>query len=462
MIRKFVTGTGALGASMFAASAAFAQDAAEAVAETVAEAVPAEAVEAAAAVANPGNNAWMMTATILVLLMILPGLALFYGGLTRQKNMLSTMTQVGGAACLAMLIWVGWGYSLSFGPAAPEGMLGAFISGGSYFLSSVTPDSTAATFSDEVISEYVFVSFQMTFAAITAALVLGATVERIKFSAAMLFTAIWLTIVYFPIAHMVWAGGGLIFEWGALDFAGGTVVHINAGVSALVLAMFLGKRKGYPTEPMPPHSLTLTLVGAGLLWVGWFGFNAGSELEADGIAGLAMINTFVATAAGALGWMLMEKLAGHKASALGFASGIIAGLVAVTPAAGNSGPLGAIVLGLVASAIAYYAVAKLKPKLGYDDALDVFGIHGIAGIVGAIGTGIVYSPALGGPGDAAEYVMSAQVWIQIKAVVVAILWAGIGSAIAAIIVKAVIGLRVTPEIEHDGLDIGEHGERAYN
>jgi Amt family ammonium transporter len=465
MIRKLAYGAGALGASMFAATAAWAAAATEAVTETVAETVaevPAEVVEeAAAAVANPGNNAWMMTSTILVLLMILPGLALFYGGLTRSKNMLSTLTQVGGAACLAMLIWVMWGYSLAFGPAAPEGFLGQFISGGSLFLSSVTTDSTAATFSDEVISEYVFVSFQMTFAAITAALVLGATVERLKFSAAMLFTAIWLTIVYFPIAHMVWAGGGLLFEMGALDFAGGTVVHINAGVSALVLCMFLGKRAGYPQEPMPPHSLTLTLVGAGLLWVGWFGFNAGSELEADGTAGLAMINTFVATAAAALAWMLMERLAGHKGSALGFASGVIAGLVAVTPAAGNSGPFGAIVLGIVASIIAYLAVAKLKAKLGYDDALDVFGIHGVAGIVGAIGTGIVYSPALGGPGGD-DFVMGDQIVTQIIAVAVAIGWAAVGSAIAAVIVKMVTGLRVTPEIEHDGLDIGEHGERAYN
>jgi len=445
MIRKAISGAAAIGTSLFLSTAAMAQ----------------EAAEAAAPVANPGNNAWMMTATILVLLMILPGLALFYGGLTRSKNMLSTMTQVGGAACLAMLIWVIYGYSTAFGPVTSEGMLGKFISSGSLFLSSVTPDSTAATFSDEVISEYVFVSFQMTFAAITAALVLGATVERLKFSAAMLFTAIWLTIVYFPIAHMVWAGGGLIFEWGALDFAGGTVVHINAGVSALVLAMFLGGRKGYPTEPMPPHSLTLTLVGAGLLWVGWFGFNAGSELEADGIAGLAMINTFVATAAGAIGWMLMEKLSGHKGSALGFASGIIAGLVAVTPAAGNSGPFGAIVLGFLASAIAYFAVAKLKPKLGYDDSLDVFGIHGVAGIVGAIGTGIVYAPSLGGPGGD-DFVMADQVITQIKAVVVAIVWAGVGSAIAAFVTKLVIGLRVDAEAESDGLDISDHGERAYN
>jgi ammonium transporter, Amt family len=455
MIRTLFTGAVATGASMLAATAAFAQEAAEAATEAAVEAAPAVA-EAAAAVPNPGNNAFMMIATVLVLLMILPGLALFYGGLTRSKNMLSTMTQVGGAACLAMLIWVIYGYGLAFGP---EG--NAFISWGKFFLAGVTPDSTAATFSDEVISEYVFISFQMTFAAITAALVLGATVERLKFSAAMLFTAIWLTIVYFPIAHMVWAGGGLLFEMGALDFAGGTVVHINAGVSALVLAMFLGKRSGYPSEPMPPHSLTLTLVGAGLLWVGWFGFNAGSELEADGTAGLAMINTFVATAAGALAWMLMERFAGHKGSALGFASGIIAGLVAVTPAAGNSGPFGAIVLGMVASIVAYFAVSKLKSKLGYDDSLDVFGIHGIAGIVGAIGTGIVYQPGFGGPGDGST-AMGAQVMTQIIAVAVAIGWAAAGTALAAFIVKLVTGLRVSSEVEYDGLDIGEHGERAYN
>src|SRR5690606_19864383 len=263
------------------------------------------------------------------------------------------------------------------------------------FLLQSTPDTTAATFSDEVISEYVFISFQMTFAAITAALVLGATAERMKFSATMLFVPIWLTLVYFPIAHMVWAGGGLLFEMGALDFAGGTVVHINAGVSGLVLAYLLGKRRGYPQEPMPPHSMTLTMVGTGLLWVGWFGFNAGSELEADGVAGLAMINTFIATAAAALTWLVVERLMGHKPSALGFCSGVIAGLVAVTPAAGNSGPMGALVLGIASSAICYLAVAKIKPMLGYDDALDAFGIHAVGGIVGAIGTGIVYSPALG-------------------------------------------------------------------
>ncbi len=415
-----------------------------------------EAVEAAPAVANPGNNAWMMTATILVLLMILPGLALFYGGLTRTKNMLSTMTQIGAAACLAMLIWVMYGYGLAFGP---EG--NAFISWGKFFLAGVDSSSTAATFSDEVISEYVFISFQMTFAAITLALVLGSVVERMKFSAVMVFGAIWLTIVYFPIAHMVWAGGGLLFEMGALDFAGGTVVHINAGVSALVAALILGKRTGYPKEPMPPHSLTLTMVGTGMLWVGWFGFNAGSELEADGTAGLAMINTFVATASAALFWMLAEKLSGRKGSALGFCSGVIAGLVAVTPAAGNSGPFGAIVLGAVASLVCYYAVSFLKPKLGYDDSLDAFGIHGIGGMVGAIGTGIVYQPMFGGPGDGST-AMGAQVITQIIGVLVTIGWAGIGTAIAMFIAKLVTGLRVSEEVEREGLDLGEHGERAYN
>ncbi|GAA0264878.1 ammonium transporter [Alteraurantiacibacter aestuarii] len=445
MIRKLICGVGAFGASTLVATAAFAQ----------------EAAEAAPAVANPGNNAWMMTATVLVMMMILPGLALFYGGLTRSKNMLSTMTQIGATAALAMLVWIMWGYSLAFGPTAIEGFMGQFFSTGAYFLSSVTPDSTAATFSDEVISEYVFVSFQMTFAAITAALVLGATAERMKFSATMLFTVLWLTVVYFPIAHMVWAGGGLLFEMGALDFAGGTVVHINAGVSGLVLAYLLGKRKGYPDEQMPPHSMVMTMIGTGLLWVGWFGFNAGSELEADGFAGLAMINTFVATAAGGLAWMVTEKLAGHKGSALGFCSGIIAGLVAVTPAAGNSGPFGAVVLGIVASVICYFAVAKLKPALGYDDSLDAFGIHGIGGIVGAIGTGFV-NTLWGGPGNGSAESMMAQVGIQVVAVVVAIAWAAIGTLIVGLIVKAVIGLRVSEEAEVEGLDISEHGERAYN
>ena len=439
------------GTALFAAGAAYAQEAGVPI-----EAATETATEAAAAVANPGNNAWMMTSTLLVLLMILPGLALFYGGLTRSKNMLSTMTQIGATACLAMLVWVMWGYSTAFGP---EG--NAFFSWGNLFLSASTYESTAATFSDEVISEFVFISFQMTFAAITAALILGATAERMKFSAVMLFVPIWLTIVYFPIAHMVWAGGGFLFEKGALDFAGGTVVHINAGVSGLVLAYMLGKRRGYPTEPMPPHSLTLTLVGAGLLWVGWFGFNAGSALEADAFAGLAMLNTFVATAAGALTWMVIERLSGHKGSALGFASGIIAGLVAVTPAAGNSGPFGAILLGIVASAVCYVFVAKIKAKFGYDDSLDAFGIHGVGGIVGAIGTGLVYQPFLGGPGDGST-ALASQLWVQTEGVLVTIVWAAVGTAIAAFIVKMVTGLRVSEEDEVNGLDIAEHGERAYN
>ena len=463
MIRKMLAGAGALSASMFATTAAWAAETAAAVGDTAAEAAAAlpaavvePAAETAAAVPNPGNNAWMMTSTILVLLMILPGLALFYGGLTRSKNMLSTMTQVGATAALAMVVWVLWGFSTAFGP---EG--NAFFSWGNAFLLGSTPDTTAATFSDEVISEYVFICFQMTFAAITAALVLGATAERMKFSATMLFMVIWLTIVYFPIAHMVWASGGFLFDMGALDFAGGTVVHINAGVSGLVLAYLLGKRRGYPNEPMPPHSMTLTMVGTGLLWVGWFGFNAGSELEADGVAGLAMINTFVATATAALTWMVVERLMGHKPSALGFCSGVIAGLVAVTPAAGNSGPLGALALGAVAALVCYFAVAKLKAALGYDDSLDAFGIHGIGGIVGAIGTGIVYQPFLGGPGDGST-AMGEQLMTQIIAVAVSIGWAAAGTLVAGLIVKMLIGLRVSPEVEVDGLDIGEHGERAYN
>ena len=438
--RPMIRAAAATGLSLFAALPAWAQ----------------EVATQAAPVPNPGNNAWMMTATVLVLLMILPGLALFYGGLTRAKNMLATMTQIGAVAALAMLIWVTYGYGLAFGP---EG--NAFISWGKFFLSGITPDSTAATFSDEVISEYVFVSFQMTFAAITIALVLGGLVERMKFSAILVFAAVWLTIVYFPIAHMVWEGRGLFFTMGALDFAGGTVVHINAGVSALVAAIMLGKRKGYPSERMPPHSLTLTMVGTGLLWVGWFGFNAGSALEANGSAALAMINTFVATAAAGLAWMVTERAMGHKASALGFCSGIIAGLVAITPAAGNSGPFGAIVLGALASVVCFFFVAKVKPALGYDDSLDAFGIHGVGGIIGAIGTAIVYTPSLGGPGGA-DYAIGGQLVTQVSAVVATIVISTIGTAIAITIARALTGLRVSPEVELEGLDLGEHGERAYN
>ena len=457
MIRKFACGAVGLGSSLLAATAARAQEAAGTVAATADAALQSPPAAAAAATVDKGDTAWMLTATILVLLMILPGLALFYGGLTRTKNMLSTMTQVGAAAALAMLVWVMWGYGMAFGP---EG--NAFVSWGKWFLSGVNASSQAATFTDGVeIPEYVFISFQMTFAAITVALVLGAVVERMKFSATMVFALVWLTIVYFPIAHMVWAAGGLFFEMGALDFAGGTVVHINAGVSALVAALILGKRIGYQKEIMAPHSLTMTGIGTGLLWVGWFGFNAGSALEANGSAGLAMINTFVATASAGLFWMVAERLAGHKGSALGFCSGIIAGLVAVTPAAGNSGPFGAIILGAVASVICFLVVTTVKPKLGYDDALDAFGIHGIGGMIGAIGTAIVYQPVFGGPGDGST-AMGAQLIVQIEAVLATIVWAAVGTAIAVFIAKAVTGLRVSPEAEREGLDLAEHGERAYN
>lgn len=425
-------------------------------------AVAQEAAPQAALVPNKGDTAWMLVSTLLVLLMILPGLQLFYGGLVRAKNMLSMMTQVGAVTCLVMLLWVAFGYSLAFGPdsAAP---LTPFIAGlDRMFLAGITPDSTVATFTDGVvIPEFVFVCFQMTFAAITVSIVLGAVVERMKFGAVLLFTLIWLPLVYLPIAHMVWAGSGLFFAMGALDFAGGTVVHINAGVAALVASIVVGKRLGYAKDSMAPHSLTLTLVGTGLLWVGWFGFNAGSALEANGSAALAMINTFVATAAGGLAWLALESLAGQRPSALGLASGIVAGLVAVTPAAGLAGPMGAILLGAITSAACYGAVARLRPRLGYDDSLDAFGIHGVGGIVGAIGTAIVHAPALGGAG-ATDYDMVAQLGTQLLAVATTIGWSVAGTLVALFVVKAVIGLRVAPDAEREGLDLAEHGERAYN
>lgn len=426
-------------------------------------AVPGMAQEIVAApVPAKGDTAFMMLATVLVLLMILPGLQLFYGGLARAKNMLSTMTQIGAVSALAMLIWVTYGYSMAFGPDAGDALKPFIASLDKAFLAGVTVDSVVETFTPGVvIPEYVFIAFQMTFAAITISIVLGSVVERMKFSAVMVFALVWMTIVYLPIAHMVWAAGGLFFEMGALDFAGGTVVHINAGVSALVAAMIVGKRIGYQKEAMAPHSLTLTLVGTGLLFVGWFGFNAGSALEANGSAALAMINTFVATAGAALAWLLIERLLGHKPSALGLASGMIAGLVAVTPAAGNAGPFGAIVLGAVTSAVCYYFVTVVKPKLGYDDALDAFGIHGVGGIVGAIGTAVVYAPSLGGPG-AADFAMGPQLVTQLLAVVTTIVWATVGTIVACAVARALTGLRVTNDVEREGLDLGDHGERAYN
>ncbi len=418
-----------------------------------------DTAEAAAPVMDKGDTAFMMIATVLVLFMILPGLALFYGGLVRAKNMLSVLMQCTMITAVVIVIWTVWGYSFAFGGGTSP-FWGGF---GKLFLSGVTMDSTAATFTDGVvIPEFVFICFQMTFACITPALIVGAFAERVKFSAVVLFVVLWVTFVYFPIAHMVWDGSGLLFGWGALDFAGGTVVHINAGIAGLVGCIMIGRRTGYGKDNMAPHSMTLTMVGASILWVGWFGFNAGSNLEATGGAALAMINTFTATAGAIIAWVVIEALARGKASMLGAASGVIAGLVAVTPAAGLVGPVGAIVLGAIASAVCYYFVAVVKIKLGYDDSLDVFGIHGIGGIVGAIGTGVFASSALGGIGYAEGVSMAGQVWTQVLAVLVTIVWCGIGSAIFFKLTDALIGLRPAEDAERQGLDLTSHGEAAYH
>jgi Amt family ammonium transporter len=421
------------------------------------EAAPA-APEAAAATMDKGDVAWMMVSTLLVLFMVLPGLALFYGGLVRSKNMLSVLMQCTAITATVIIVYVLWGYSMAFGDAES-----AYWGGlGKAFLAGVTPESMAATFTAGVeIPEYVFIAFQMTFACITPALIIGGFAERIKFSAVILFTVLWVTVVYFPIAHMVWDSDGLIYGWGALDFAGGTVVHINAGIAALVGAIMIGKRTGYGRDNMAPHSMTLTMVGAAILWVGWFGFNAGSNLEANGGAALAMINTFTATAGAIAAWVIIESLVRGKASMLGAASGLVAGLVAVTPAAGFVGPVGAIVLGAIASAACYFFVAVVKIKLGYDDSLDVFGIHGIGGIIGAVGTGIFNAPALGGIGYG-DMSIGGQVWTQILGVLVTIVWCGIGSAILYKLVDLIVGLRPTVEAETTGLDLTSHGEVAYH
>ena len=443
MARTAALGALALGA--MGTLAAFAQEAAPAATE---------AAEAAAPVMDKGDTAWMMVSTILVLFMILPGLALFYGGLVRAKNMLSVLMQCTMITAVVIIVWALWGYSFAFG-----GGTGAFFGGfDKVFLSGVTPDSMAATFSDGyVIPEYVFIAFQMTFACITPALIVGAFAERIKFRAVVLFVILWVTFVYFPIAHMVWDASGLLFTGAhaggvaALDFAGGTVVHINAGIAGLVGSILVGKRLGYGKDNMAPHSMTLTMVGASILFVGWFGFNAGSNLEANGGAALAMINPLTATAGAVVAWVVIEGMMRGKASMLGAASGVVAGLVAVTPAAGLIGPIGAIVLGALASAVCYYFVSVVKIKLGYDDSLDVFGIHGIGGIIGAIGTGVFTSSSLGGIG-----------YSQIVAVLITIVWCGIGSAILYKLVDLIVGLRPTTEAEQQGLDLTSHGEVAYH
>jgi Amt family ammonium transporter len=475
--RPTCAGLAALAVGLFAATAAYAEPA-----------------------INKGDNTWMMTSTVLVLLMTIPGLALFYGGLVRSKNMLSVLMQILYTTCIVMIIWAVYGYSITFTGGSP--FIGGFSKA---FLSGVTPDSMAGTFSADVeISELIYFCFQMTFAAITPGLIIGAFAERTKFAAVALFVPLWVTLIYFPMAHMVWywagpdavtaaakavaaaadgaaktaaqakldevmADGGQIFLWGALDFAGGTVVHINAGIAGLVGALIIGKRTGYGKELMAPHSLTMTMIGASLLWVGWFGFNVGSNLEANGTAGLAMTNTFLATAAAAMSWMFAEWMIKGHPSLLGAASGAVAGLVAVTPACGFSGPMGALILGLVAGIVCLFFCTVVKNALGYDDSLDVFGVHCIGGIVGALATGILVNPALGGTGvmdyvagKIADYDFAAQMISQLKAVATTLVWSGVGSAILFKVVDVIVGLRVSVDAEREGLDITDHTERAYN
>jgi ammonium transporter, Amt family len=463
------------------AAAASPATAAPAAAEPAAAAAPAPAP-----VPNKGDTAWMTVATLLVILMTIPGLALFYGGLVRSKNMLSVLIQVFVVTALIYVLWTLYGYSVAFTAGNP------FMGGlDKVFLRGVTPESVAATFSKGVvIPELTFFTFQATFAAITCALIVGSFAERIRFPAVLMFIVLWFTFSYLPIAHMVWywdgpdaitdaktletvtANAGWLWAKGALDFAGGTVVHVNAGVAGLVGAYVLGKRIGYGKESLAPHSLTLTMVGAALLWVGWFGFNAGSNLEATGTAALAFTNTLVATAAATLSWISGEALTKGKASMLGAASGAVAGLVAITPACGFVGPMGAIVIGLLAGLICLWGVNGLKRMLGADDSLDVFGVHGVGGTLGALLTGVFASPSLGGVGicnyvtnkcgDPADFPgIGAQVWIQLQGVLTTMVWSAVVAFIAYKLVDLVIGLRVTEEEEREGLDITSHGEAAY-
>lgn len=418
--------------------------------EVVAEATVVETLD-------KGDATFMMLATILVIFMAVPGLALFYGGLVRSKNMLSVLMQVFTVFSLIVVLWAIYGYSLAFGGG--DGLFYGNFS--KLFLAGITMDSLSATFTDGVmIPEFIFVAFQSTFAGITCALIVGSFAERIKFSAVLLFSAIWFTFSYIPVAHMVWDGAGYLFADGAIDFAGGTVVHINAAVAGLVGSYMIGKRVGFGKEPMPPHSLTLTMVGASMLWVGWFGFNAGSNLEASGGAFLAFINTLLATAAAVLGWSAAEALSKGKASMLGAASGAVAGLVAITPACGNVGPMGAIILGLLAGVICLWGVNGLKSMLGADDSLDVFGVHGIGGILGALLVAVFNAPSLGGQGGEG-YEIAAQLGVQAKGVVVTIIWSGVVAVIAYKIVDVILGLRVSEDAEREGLDINSHGEQAY-
>jgi Amt family ammonium transporter len=512
MIRKVLCGAGALGTALFAATAAFAQEATaaatDAAAAVTAAATPAATAAAAVAtklikaptveqmagMVNKGDTAWMLVCSVLVLMMSVPALALFYGGLVRSKNMLSVLMQVFMIVSVAALVWCCWGYSMAFtSSGSPFPSLFGGLS--KAFLIGVSANTYAATFSNNVyLPEFVYVCFQMTFACITPALIVGAFAERVKFTPLIIFVVAWLTVVYFPIAHMVWyfAGpdflpdaktdAGYLYGMGALDFAGGTVVHINAGIAGLVGCIMIGKRVGFGKEATPPHSLTMTMIGASLLWVGWFGFNAGSNLEANGVTAVAFINTFVATAAAAVSWAIVEQLHHGKPSMLGGATGAVAGLVAITPASGFAAPMTSIVLGLIVSPICYFIVSpvcflfvtKVKAAFKYDDTLDVFGVHCVGGIVGALGTAIVAAPSLGGqgyfdytvfPGVAITpeaYSISGQLFIQAKAVIITLLWSGIGSAVLFFIIDKIFGLRPTEDAEREGLDLSEHGERAYN
>ena len=493
---SLLTGAAAVLAQAPAAAPAASEAAAPAAAAPAAAAAPVAAAAAPAAapapVPNKGDTAWMMVSTLLVILMTIPGLALFYGGLVRSKNMLSVLMQVMVTFSMIVVLWFIYGYSLAF----TEG--NAFFGGFDRLFMKGVWDNVAGTFANAatfskgvVIPEIVFAAFQATFAAITCTLIVGAFAERIKFAAVLMFMVLWFTFSYAPMAHMVWfwmgpdaytakevadamsAKAGYIWQSGALDFAGGTVVHINAAMAGLVGAYMVGKRIGYGKEAMAPHSLTLTMVGAALLWVGWFGFNAGSALEANGFAALAFINTFGATAAAVLAWCVGEALMRGKASMLGAASGAVAGLVAITPAAGNVGIGGGLIIGLAAGFACLWGVNGLKKLLGADDSLDVFGVHGIGGILGALLTGVFNSPSLGGPGyvadwvtatmvTAADYSIVAQVWIQLKAVLITIVWSGVVSFIAYKVVDLTIGLRVSEEDEREGLDITSHGETAYS
>ncbi|KRB79714.1 ammonia channel protein [Sphingomonas sp. Root710] len=470
LYNKLATGLGTLALTALVAAPAWAQDL-----------VKAPDAAAQAGMVNKGDTTWMLVSAALVLMMSVPALALFYGGLVRTKNMLSVLMQVLAIVSIAALVWVGWGYSMAFTSGGDNHFFGGFSKA---FLAGVNASTYAATFSNNVyIPEYAFVVFQMTFACITPALIVGAFAERVKFWPLMLFVVLWLTIVYFPMAHMVWywagpdflsdtpSDAGLLYSWGALDFAGGTVVHINAGIAGLAGCLVLGKRTGYKKEPMPPHSLTMTMIGASLLWIGWFGFNAGSNLESNGVTAVAFINTFVATAAAALAWALVEQFVHGKPSLLGAASGAVTGLVAITPAAGFAAPVTSIILGAVATVVCFFFVTTVKNKLGYDDTLDVFGIHCVGGIIGAIGTGIVADPALGGqgwfdytvfPAVAGTYDMAGQVITQLKAVGLTLVLSGGVSAILFFVIDKTIGLRPSVEVELEGLDLAEHGERAYN